>query len=85
MLHIHNLAGYNRPRTDKEFREFPAETNYLTDKLKEYGLEKSKIEKFGKESTWRGIEGSLWEVSPGISKIADYEDLPPMLVEGSHY
>lgn len=83
MLHIYRLAGYNRPRTDKEFREFPAETNYLTEKLKEYGLEGIKIEKFGKEKTWRGIEGSLWEVSPGISKIADFEDLPPMLVEGS--
>jgi hypothetical protein len=40
MLHIINLAGYNRPRTDNEFLGYPLETDYLLEKLKEYGLEK---------------------------------------------
>ena len=83
MLHINELAGYNRPRTDNEYRDFPDESKYVMEKLKQYGLDNFKIEKFGKETTWRGIEGSLWEVSPGISKIADFEDLPPVLAEGS--
>lgn len=83
MMHIFNLAGYNKPRSDKEYTDFPYETEYIRDKLKEYGIKNFTIEKFGKETTWRGIKGSLWETSPGISKIADFEDLPDMLVEGS--
>jgi aminopeptidase YwaD len=83
MLHIIKLAGYNRPRTDEEYRNFPEETNYVIEKLKQYGIDNYKIEKFGRSSSWRGIEGSLWEISPGISKIADFGDLPPMLAEGS--
>jgi aminopeptidase YwaD len=83
MLHIFELAGFNRPRSDEEFRDYPLESKYIMSKLNEYGLDNYKVESFGKTSTWRGIEGSLWEVSPGISKIADFEDLPPMLAEGS--
>lgn len=83
MLHINELAGYNRPRTDNEYWDFPDESIYVMEKLKQYGLDSFKIEKFGKETAWRGIEGSLWEVSPGISKIADFDDLPPVLAEGS--
>ena len=83
MLHIYELAGYNRPRSDDEYRSFPEESKYVMEKLKQYGLDNIKIEKFEKTSTWRGIEGTLWEVSPGISKIADFGDHPPMLAEGS--
>ena len=83
MLHINKLAGYNRPRKDDEYRDYPDESKYVMGKLKEYGIGNFKIEKFGKTTTWRGIEGSLWEVSPGISKIADFEDLPTMLAERS--
>jgi aminopeptidase YwaD len=83
MSHIIRLAGYNRPRNDNEYTEFPRETHYIIDKLKEYGIRDFTIEKFGKEKSWRGIEGSLWEISPGIAKIADFEDIPDMLAEGS--
>jgi hypothetical protein len=80
---IDDIIGYNRPRYNEEYSDFPNETKYVIEKLKEYGLDNFRIEKFGKEIIWRGLEGSLWEVSPGISKIADFEDLPPMLAEGS--
>lgn len=83
MNHINELAGYNRPRTDEEFRSYPDESKYVMQVLKQYGLDNFKIENFGKTNTWRGVEGTLWEVSPGISKIADFKDLPPMLAEGS--
>jgi aminopeptidase YwaD len=83
MLHIYHLAGYNRPRNDEEYSGIPAESNYIIETLKKYGLDNIKLERFGKTRTWRGIEGSLWEESPGISKIADFTDLPPMLAEGS--
>jgi aminopeptidase YwaD len=83
MMHIFKLAGYNKPRKDQEYTDFPYETGYILDKLKEYGLNNFSIEEFGKEATWRGIKGSLWETSPGISKIADFEELPDILAEGS--
>jgi aminopeptidase YwaD len=83
MHHINELAGYNRPRTDSEFSSYPDESKYVMQVLEQYGLDNFKIENFGKTNTWRGVEGSLWEVSPGISKIADFKDLPPMLAEGS--
>jgi aminopeptidase YwaD len=83
MQHIYKLAGYNRPRNNNEYRDFPDETTYLIGKLKEYGINSYKVENFGIEKTWRGIEGSLWEISPGYSKIAEFEDLPVMLAEGS--
>jgi aminopeptidase-like protein len=83
MLHINEMAAYSRPRTDSEYKNSPNEIDYLIGKLREYGIKNFRIEKFGKITTWRGLEGSLWEVSPGISKIADYNDLPEMLAEGS--
>lgn len=83
MLHINEMAAYSRPRTDSEYHDFPREIHYVAGKLREYGISNFRIERFGKTTTWRGIDGSLWEVSPGISKIADYKDLPEMLVEGS--
>jgi aminopeptidase YwaD len=83
MNHINELAGYNRPRSDEEFRSYPAESKYVMQVLRQNGLDNFKIENFGKTNTWRGVEGTLWEVSPGISKIADFKDLPPMLAEGS--
>ena len=33
--------------------------------------------------TWDGVKATLWEVSPGRSKIADYADLPAVLASGS--
>lgn len=83
MLHINEMAAYSRPRKDIEFENAPMEINYVTGKLKEYGIRNYGVEKVGRTETWRGIEGSLWEVSPGISKIADYNELPEMLAEGS--
>lgn len=83
MLHIYGMAPYDRSREESEFKEAPKEVKYLTDKMSEYGIKSYKVEKFGKVNSWKGIEGTLWEVSPGLSKIADYSDLPDMLAEGS--
>jgi aminopeptidase YwaD len=83
MQHIYRLAGYNRPRGNNEYIEYPDETTYLIGKLLEYGIAGTRIEKFGTRKVWRCTEASLWEVKPGYSKIADFEDLPVMLAEGS--
>jgi hypothetical protein len=83
MLHINNLAPYSRPRKDSEFPGNLAESGYIMDKLKEYGIRNCSLDTVGQTVTWRGIEGSVWEVAPESSKIADYNDIPEMLAEGS--
>jgi len=80
--HIVELAPYTRPRYDYEFSENLRETDYVIGKLKEYGLRYS-VERVGKTTTWRGLQGIMWEVSPGLQKIADFNEVPEMLVEGS--
>lgn len=83
MLHINGMAAYMRPRTNAEYSDTLNECIYVINKLKEYGIKNYKIERLGKTSTWRGFGGSIWEISPGSSKIADFGDLPAMLAEGS--
>jgi aminopeptidase YwaD len=81
--HIAELSEYNRNRDLSEFKGTLMESQYVVDKLKEYGLDDVKIERFEKEEFWRGIVGTLWEVSPRNEKIADMKDMPFMLVNGS--
>jgi len=81
--HIIELSGYSRPREASEFINNLPESDYVIEKLKGYGISDCEIEKFGEVSTWRGIEGSLWEIEPGLAKIADFGELPLMLASGS--
>ena len=77
------LTGYNRPRPLSEYSGTLFESEYIVNKLKSFGISNAKIDRFGKTTTWKGLEGSLWEVEPVMSKIADYESLPLMLASGS--
>lgn len=81
--HIAELSEYNRQRKASEFSGTLMESQYVADKLKEYGLSDVNIERFGKASSWRGVVGTLWEVSPGNEKIADLNDMPFLLASGS--
>lgn len=83
LKHINNLAPYSRPRSPSEFPASFREVSYMTDKFREYGLENFRVDTVGRTFAWRGIEGSVWEVKPGYSKIADLNDVPEMLAEGS--
>jgi aminopeptidase YwaD len=83
MHHVNNLAPYTRPRYADEFPDKLSETIYIMDKLRASGIKNYSTDKVGKTTTWRGIEGTVTEVSPGSTKIADYSDLPEMLVPGS--
>ena len=80
--HIVELAPYTRPRYDAEFTGNLRETDYVLSKLKEYSLDYS-LDIVGKTRTWRGMKGVLQEISPGNEKLADFEEVPEMLVEGS--
>lgn len=82
--HIQEMGSYNRNRPTEEYATTLWEAQYVLNKLKEYGLEGAKIERFPTSSqTWDGISGELWETSPGKKKLADYDDLRAMLASGS--
>jgi len=81
--HITELSEYNRQRNASEFSGTLMESQYVVDKLKEYGLSDVNIERFGKSNSWRGVTGTLWEVSPNKEKIADMNDMPFLLSPGS--
>jgi hypothetical protein len=83
MLHVNNLAPYSRPRRNSELPGNLAESDYVMGKLREYGIRKYSLDTVGHTFTWQGIEGSVWEVGAKNSKIADYNDVPEMLAEGS--
>ena len=80
---IMDMASYERNRTDAEYKGMLHEISYIMKMLKEYGLDDIRLENVAKADTWNGISGSLWEVSPNIQKIADYDEMVVMLASGS--
>jgi len=83
MNHIIEMAAYIHDRPASEYTGNFFETEYVVDKLKEYGLEEVKVNRYPGGTTWDGVRATLWEVSPGISKLADYHELPAVLASGS--
>ena len=49
------LTGYNRPRPLSEYSGTLFESVYIVDKLKSYGIENAKIERFGKTSDRKSV------------------------------
>lgn len=84
MNHIIEMGAYIHDRPASEYSGYFYETEYIVSKLKEYGLEGVVVNKYpGGSPTWDGVKASIWEISPGRSKIADYDDLPAVLASGS--
>jgi len=81
--HIYEMAAYIHDRPASGYSGYFSETQYIFNKLKEYGLEGAVVNKYPGGTTWDGVMGTLWEVSPGKTKIADYGDLPAVLASGS--
>jgi hypothetical protein len=82
--HIMEMGGYTRARTSKELTTTLFESQYIMDKLQEYGIKNAKLERFPDTNPgWNGIRGELWETSPRRKKLADYDDMRVMLVSGS--
>jgi len=80
---IMDMASYERNRTAAEYNGTLHEISYIMKMLKEYGLDDVRLENVAKADTWNGLNGTLWEVSPTIQKIADYDEIVPMLASGS--
>lgn len=82
--HVIEMVGYqrNRPATEYGNATF-RESNYVLEKLKEYGISGAQIERFEGGESWDGIKGELWEVEPGKKKLADFDDIALSLAQGS--
>lgn len=83
LSHIIEMGAYSHNRADSEYTGNLFETQYIFNKIKEYGLEDAVINRFPGGTTWDGISSELWETFPNRSKLADYEDLNAMLASGS--
>ena len=83
MNHIIEMGAYIHDRPSSEYADLLFESRYVLDKMKEYGLDGAEVNKYPGGTTWDGIKATLWEISPGKSKLADYGDLPAVLASGS--
>lgn len=83
MNHIIEMAAYIHDRPSTEYTGDFFETEYIMKKLKEYGFEGARVDKYPGGKTWDGVKATLWEVSPQLQKLADYSDLPAVLASGS--
>jgi aminopeptidase YwaD len=83
LSHVIVWGGMPRDRKHAEYAGTFMESQYLLDLLKGYGLSDAAIVRFPGGEAWDGVAGELWEVKPGLQKIASYTDLRAMLVQGS--
>lgn len=83
LTHIIEMGAYNHNRPNAEYEGNFFETDYVIGELNKIGVDEVVINRYDGGSSWDGISGELWEVSPGISKLADYGDLTSMLAQGS--
>ncbi len=83
MSHVYEMAAYNRGRTLEEYKTTFREATYVYNKAIEYGFDTVEIEYFEGDSIWDGEVGELWEISPNLTEIADYDDQKAVLAKGS--
>jgi len=77
------MGAYNRDRLAPEYAGTFAETQYVIDQLKRYGVPGSEVVLFPGNQVWDGEKGELWEVSPRREKLVSYQDQRAMLASGS--
>ncbi len=81
---IMETGGYNKNRLADEYGTGTFyESQYIYDKLLEYGLPGADLVRFPGGEVWDGIKGELWEVTPIRQKLASYNDMTAMLANGS--
>ena len=83
MSHVYEMAAYNRGRTLEEYQTTFREALYVYDKAIDYGFDTVELEYFESDSIWDGEIGELWEISPNLTEIADYDDQKAVLAVGS--
>ena len=83
MSHVYEMAAYNKGRKLEEYQTTFREASYVYNKAIEYGFDTVEIEYFESDSIWDGEVGELWEISPNLTEIADYDDQKAVLAVGS--
>ncbi|MCH8289373.1 MAG: M28 family peptidase [Candidatus Marinimicrobia bacterium] len=83
MSHVYEMAAYNHDRKPEEYNSTYREASYVYNKAKEYGFDSVELEYFDADSIWDGEIGELWEISPNLNEIADYDDQKAVLAKGS--
>ncbi len=83
---IMETGGYTRNRKPEEYRTTFRESEYIYEQLKWYGVPGANIARMPArtDSTWNGIRGDLWEVSPERRKWISYTDNVFQLTQGSN-
>jgi hypothetical protein len=80
---IMQTGGYDMDRTAEEFASAFHETQFYLEKARDYGFQNAEIVRFPGGTTWDGVRGELWEVTPVRQKLASYLDSAAMLAAGS--
>ncbi|KPK93462.1 hypothetical protein AMJ80_05915 [bacterium SM23_31] len=80
---IMETGGYTRDRLSDEYRTTFYESEFVYNELKWYGLPGTELIRIPSGTTWDGVKGELWEVTPIRQKIASYKDLVWQLASGS--
>jgi hypothetical protein len=80
---IMDMASYERNRSAAEYNGTLHEISYIMQMIKAYGMDDIRLENVAKADTWNGLSASLWEVAPTLQKIADFDEIVPMLASGS--
>jgi hypothetical protein len=80
---IQDIAAYMRDRQPEEWAGTLWESEAMLVRLKRWGFANAELIKYPGGETWDAVGGSLWEVKPGLRKIAALEDGVAMLASGS--
>ena len=78
------MAGYERIRTPKEFETNFHEAEYLSAKLREYGLDEVRLEDLGQKDVkgggwWSGLDAELWMVDPELRRLSTLAEHPALM------
>ncbi len=80
---IQDIATYMRDRQPEEWAGTLWESEAMMIRLKRYGFADAELIKYPAGETWDAVQGSIWEVKPGLRKIASIEDNIVQLAAGS--
>ncbi len=79
------LSGVNRNRKAEEYANGYFEPAFLVEKLREYGIGEARVIDLPvtRDKTWDAVSAELWLTKPAPRKIADLDEVPACLCEGS--
>ena len=81
LRHVEFLAA-NRDRQPQEYADRFLETTYLSDRVREFGLEPT-VDFFPDGEMWDAEVGDLWMVAPERKRLASLAMIPAALARGS--